>query len=78
MSHRLEVCFYLQLTSKSRSPLSSELPFPFSALRQTENNLYLVTNVYTYKQLSSSNSALCAIHICQIQLAEERACRDIH
>lgn len=38
----------------------------FSALHQTENNMHLVTNVYTYKQLSSSNSAQHAIHICQM------------
>lgn len=38
----------------------------FSSLRQTENNMHLVTNVYTYKQLSSSNSAQHGIHICQI------------
>lgn len=66
MSHMLLVCFYLHLTSKSQSPLRSELPFPFSALRQTENNMYLVTSVYPNKQLSSSNSALCTTHICQI------------
>lgn len=29
MSHRLEVCFYLQLTVKSQSPLSFKLPFSF-------------------------------------------------
>lgn len=59
-------CFYLKLTSKSQSPLHSELPFPFSVLRQTENNIYLVTNVYPYKQLSATNSAQCSTHIRQI------------
>lgn len=55
-------CFYLKLTSKSQSPLHSELPFPFSVLRQTENNIYLVTNVYPYKHLSATNSAQCSTH----------------
>lgn len=59
-------CFYLKLTSKSQSPLHSELPFPFSVLRQTENNIYLVTNVYPYKHLSATNSAQCSTHIRQI------------